>query len=149
MGGHMIAGHEQPEYNVGVDPRATQIVFDCGKPITMIGLDVTLQCRMTEEDLAAVRATETPLSRAIIRMTALWQDEGRQPDTDTPPRMPIAHDPLAALVTADPGFVTLERRCVVPDDRGCCLPGDGAPNVDVAVAVDVARVRQALVQLVK
>jgi purine nucleosidase len=149
MGGHMIPGHEKPEYNVSVDPRATRIVFGCSKPITMIGLDVTLQCRMTEEDLAAVRETGTPLSRAIMQMTSLWQDEGRQPDTDTPPRMPIAHDPLAALVAADPSFVTLERRSVVPDDHGCCLPGGGPPNTDVAVAVDVPRVRQALVQLVK
>jgi purine nucleosidase len=149
MGGHMIPGHDDPEYNVSVDPRATRIVFGCGKPITMVGLDVTMQCRMTEDDLSAVRAIETPFSRAIMHMTELWQHEGRQPDSDTPLRMPIAHDPLAALVIADPKFVTLEPRCVVPDDRGRCLPGDGPPNVDVAVAVDAVRVRQALVYLVR
>jgi purine nucleosidase len=149
MGGHMISGRDDPEYNVSVDPRATQIVFACGKPITMIGLDVTLQCQMTDDDLAAVRAIETPFSRALMQMTALWQAEGRQPDSDAPPRMPIVHDPLAALVVADPAFVTLESRCVVPDDHGRCLPGDGPPNVEVAVGVDPARVRHALVYLVK
>jgi len=149
MGGHMIPGRDDPEYNVSVDPRATQIVFACGKPITMIGLDVTLQCQMTDDDLSAVRAIETPFSRALMQMTELWQAEGRQPDSDAPPRMPIVHDPLAALVAADPAFVTLESRCVVPDDHGRCLPGDGPPNVEVAIAVDPARVRHALVYLVK
>jgi purine nucleosidase len=149
MGGHMIAGQDEPEYNVGVDPRATRIVFGCGKPITMIGLDVTLQCPLLPEDLDAIRSRETPLGRSLLRMTDLWQHHGRKPGDTAPLRTPIVHDPLAALVAADPSFVTLEARSVFPDDRGRCLPGDGPPNIDIAVAVDPARVRKALVELVE
>lgn len=149
MGGHMIPGRDEPEYNVSVDPRATQIVFAAGKPITMIGLDVTLNCCLTAEDLAAIGAKGTPLTRALLKMTELWQHEGRQPGDPSPLRMPVVHDPLAALVAADPSFVTLKARRVVPDDRGRCLATDGPPNVEVAVAVEPERVRRALVELVQ
>jgi purine nucleosidase/pyrimidine-specific ribonucleoside hydrolase len=149
MGGHMIPGRDEPEYNVTVDPRATRIVFGCGKPITMIGLDVTLQCVLTAGDLMAVGAKETPLTRALIQMTELWQKEGRKPDDTSPLRMPCVHDPLAALVAADPSFVTLESRTVAADDRGRCLASAGRPNIDVAVAVQPERVRQALVDLIQ
>jgi len=149
MGGHMIAGRDEPEYNVTVDPRATRIVFGCGKPITMIGLDVTLQCPLLPEDLSAIRSRETPLGRSLLTMTDLWQHHGRPPGDTSPLRTPIVHDPLAALVAADPSFVTLEARRVLPDDRGRCLRADGPPNIDVAVAVDPARVRSALVNLVQ
>ncbi|MFQ6133382.1 MAG: nucleoside hydrolase, partial [Armatimonadota bacterium] len=37
MGGHVMPDRENPEYNAGCDPRATQAVFACGKPIVMIG----------------------------------------------------------------------------------------------------------------
>jgi inosine-uridine nucleoside N-ribohydrolase len=149
MGGHMIAGRDEPEYNVWVDPRATKIVFGSGKPITMIGLDVTLQCPLLPEDLAAIRSRETPLSRALLQMTELWQRHGRAPGDTAPHRNPIVHDPLAALVAADPSFVKVEARSVAPDDRARCLPGGGPPNADVAVGVDPARVRKALVDLVQ
>jgi purine nucleosidase/pyrimidine-specific ribonucleoside hydrolase len=149
MGGHMMPGRDEPEYNVTVDPRATQIVFACGTPITMIGLDVTLQCRLMAEDLQAIGAKGTALTRSLIRMTELWQHEGRQPGDTSPLRVPIVHDPLAALVAADPSFVTLARRRVLPDDRGRCIAVDGEPNVDVAVGVDPERVRRALVEIVR
>jgi purine nucleosidase len=149
MGGHMIPGRDEPEYNVAVDPRATRIVFAAGKPITMIGLDVTLRCLLTAEDLAAIGARDTPLARALLRMTELWQQEGRRPGDPSPLRMPVVHDPLAALVAADPSFVGLEPRRVVPDDHGRCLAADGPPNVDVAVDVDPERVRRALVERIR
>jgi purine nucleosidase/pyrimidine-specific ribonucleoside hydrolase len=148
MGGHMMAGRDEPEYNVSVDPRATRIVFESGKPITMIGLDVTLQCPLLPEDLDAIRARNTPLAHSLIQMTELWQRHGRSPGDSSPLRTPIVHDPLAALVAADPSFVRIEPRRVRIDDRGRVLPG-GSPGVDVAVGVDPARVRQALVELIR
>jgi purine nucleosidase len=147
MGGHVMPDRENPEYNVGADPRATQVVFGCGKPITMIGLDVTLQCRMQPEELAAIRAKDTPLSKAIMRMTELWQEAHRQGEAEQP-RMPVVHDPLAVLVAADPSFVRCEAMRTEIDERGCCRKTSGPPNVDVAVEVDAERVRSTLVQLI-
>lgn len=52
MGGAMREGGNRTpsaEFNILVDPRAAQIVFDCGRPITAMGLDVTHQVIATED----------------------------------------------------------------------------------------------------
>lgn len=147
MGGHTMADREKAEYNAGADPRATKVVFGCGKPITMIGLDVTLQCRMRSSELETIRAKDTPLSRAIVRMTELWQEAHRRGDDDAP-RMPVVHDPLAVLVAADPTLVRCEAEHIEIDERGRCVKTPGRPNVAVAVDVDADRVRQRLVELI-
>ena len=148
MGGHVMPDRPEPEYNAGCDPRATRAVFASGKPITTIGLDVTLRCQMQPEDLEAIRAKDTSLSRAIMRMTELWQAAGRRPGDTSPPRMPVVHDPLAALVVAEPELVKLEPMRVEIDQRGNCLRTDGEPNVQVAVDVDPEAVRRRLVELI-
>ncbi|MGQ9730621.1 MAG: nucleoside hydrolase, partial [Candidatus Zipacnadales bacterium] len=73
MGGHVMPDREGPEYNASVDPRATRLMFESGKPLLMIGLDVTLRCVMTPADLEEIAAKATPLAEAIIKMTRLWQ----------------------------------------------------------------------------
>jgi purine nucleosidase len=144
MGGHTIADCEKPEYNARGDPRATKVVFGCGKPITMVGEDVTLQCRLRPEDLEAIGAKDTPLSRAIMRMTELFQQAGRPGGR----RRPIVHDPLAVLVAADPSFVRCEDEHIEIDEQGGCVKTPGKPNVAVAVEVDADRVRRTLVELI-
>ncbi|MFQ6098466.1 MAG: nucleoside hydrolase, partial [Armatimonadota bacterium] len=146
MAGHVMPNRDNPEYNAGADPRATQAVFATHVPKIMVGLDVTLRCVMTRDDLDAIRAKDTPLSNAIIGMTELWQKAGHRPGQ--PPRMPCVHDPLAVLVADDPSLVRLEPMRIRIDDAGRCIRDDGEPNVQVAVDVDPQRVRKRLVQLV-
>ena len=148
MGGHVMPDREGPEYNAGADPRATKTVFACGKPVTMIGLDVTLKCRMTQDDLDAIKGKNTPLGNTIIRMTELWQEAGRRGSPDAPLRMPVVHDPLAVLVAADPSLVTLEPMHIEIDEQGRCIKTAGDPNVNVAVDVDPVPVRRKLVELI-
>lgn len=148
MGGHVMPGRNDAEYNAGADPRATRVVFSCGKPIIMIGLDVTLKCRMTQDDLNAIRGKDTPLGNIIIKMTELWQAAGRRGSPDAPPPMPIVHDPLAVLAAADPSIVELEPMHIEIDERGRCIKTEGEPNVDVAVDVDPVPVRKKLVELI-
>ncbi len=60
MGGAMREGGNvtpSAEYNIFADPDAAAIVFDCGRPITAIGLDVTHQLITTPALLEALRAT--------------------------------------------------------------------------------------------
>jgi purine nucleosidase/pyrimidine-specific ribonucleoside hydrolase len=140
MGGHMIPTLAHPEYNTQCDPRASQIVFRSSKPVTMVGLDVTLKCQMTQDDLDTVEAKGTPLSRALIDMTNLW----RKLDWA---HLPIIHDPLAALVCVEPNLVTLETRRVKVDEVGHIVAD--AQGEEVAVAVDVRPddVRRRVVEL--
>jgi purine nucleosidase len=146
MGGHVIPDRESPEYNASVDPRATRLMFEAGKPLLMVGLDVTLKCVMKPEELGEIEAKDTPLSRAIMTMTRLWQKAGAK--EGQPPRMPCIHDPLAALVCAEPDLVTTEMMHLDIDEGGRCLRGEGEPNAEVAVSVDAPRVRRRVIELI-
>ena len=146
MGGHLMAGHDGPEYNASVDPRATRLMFGSGKPLLMVGLDVTLRCVMAPGELEEIEAKDTPLSRAIVTMTRLWQQAVSPPGE--PLRTPCIHDPLAALVSAEPSFVQTEGMHLDIDNEGRCLRGEGEPNVEVAVEVDAEAVRRRIVQLI-
>lgn len=145
MGGHIMPDRVQPEYNVVCDPRASKIVFGCGKPITMIGLDVTLKCQMVPGDLEAINAKGTPLAQAILRMTELWQGG---PDGQRKKSMPIVHDPLAALAVVEPDIVQGENLNIDIDEKGNCVVGSGPANALVAQRVDPVRVRARVVELI-
>jgi purine nucleosidase len=146
MGGHVIPDRENPEYNASADPRATRLMFESGKPLLMVGLDVTLKCVMQPEELEEIEAKDTPLSRAIMTMTRLWQEAGAK--EGQPPRMPCIHDPLAALVCVEPDVVTAEPMHIDIDEQGRCIRGEGEPNAEVAVSVDAPRVRRRVIDLI-
>ncbi len=86
------------EYNIQRDRIAAEIVFRSGVPITAVGLDVTLQCKLGAADLERLRRAENPASRFLVRLIELWQN-------GHPNQYPILHDPLAVAVAMDPHFV--------------------------------------------
>jgi len=71
MGGAMReGGNHSPsaEFNILVDPHAADIVFRCGRPITVMGLDVTHQVLATPERRDRIRQIETNPGRATAGM---------------------------------------------------------------------------------
>jgi len=71
MGGAMReAGNHSPsaEFNILVDPHAAKRVFDCGRPITAFGLDVTHQVLATKERVARIRRLGNPAAIATANM---------------------------------------------------------------------------------
>lgn len=52
MGGAAVGGNVTPaaEFNIYDDPEAAQIVFKCGAPLVMCGLDVTMQAELRPAD---------------------------------------------------------------------------------------------------
>jgi purine nucleosidase len=86
------------EYNIERDRIAAEIVFRSGVPVTAVGLDVTLQCRLGAADLERLRRAENPASRFLVRLIELWQN-------GHPDQYPILHDPLAVAVAMDPNLV--------------------------------------------
>jgi len=146
MGGHVTPEREGPEYNASVDPRATRLMFESGKPLLMVGLDVTLRCVMTPGELDEIAGKGTPLSQAIMTMTGLWQEHVSP--AGRPLRPPCIHDPLAALASAEPSFVKTEMMHIDIDDAGRCLRGPGEPNAEVAVDVNPEAVRRRIVELI-
>ncbi len=71
MGGAMReAGNISPsaEFNILVDPHAADIVFRCGRPLTVMGLDVTHQVLATPERRDRIRAIDNEAARATAAM---------------------------------------------------------------------------------
>ena len=66
MGGSMELGNvtAAAEFNIHVDPHAARVVFECGAPIVMLGLDVTHKALVTDERLAGIKAIGTPVAQA-------------------------------------------------------------------------------------
>jgi purine nucleosidase len=86
------------EYNIRRDRVAAQIVFQSGVPITAVGLDVTMKCKLEGADLARLRAADNPASQFLVQLIELWQN-GR------PDQLPTLHDPLAVAVALQPSLV--------------------------------------------
>jgi purine nucleosidase len=71
MGGAMReGGNHSPsaEFNILVDPQAADIVFRCGRPITVMGLDVTHQVLATAERRDRIRAIDNEAGQATAGM---------------------------------------------------------------------------------
>lgn len=71
MGGAMReSGNISPsaEFNMLVDPHAAEIVFNCGRPITQMGLDASHQVLTTRERLERLKKIDTAPARATVGM---------------------------------------------------------------------------------
>jgi len=132
MGG--VVGTPMAEWNIRCDPEAARLCFDSGIPITMVGLDVTLQCKMTREDVEAVGARGTPPTALLARMIEAW--------TGVTKNTPTLHDPLAVAASFRPGLVTRQPRRVAVETRGeftrafTLATQSDAPNAEVCLGVD-------------
>ena len=75
MGGAMREGGNRTpsaEFNIMVDPEAADIVFQCGRPITSMGLDVTHQVLSTRERVARIRALDNSVAIATAGMLSFF-----------------------------------------------------------------------------
>jgi inosine-uridine nucleoside N-ribohydrolase len=132
------------EYNIERDRVAAEIVFRSGVPITAVGLDVTMRCKLAAPDMDRLRAAGNPASRFLVRLIELWQN-------GHPDQYPILHDPLAVAVTMHPNLVETQLGSVrvetssaltngmtmfTPVDR---LPPDTHATTLVARQVDARR----------
>ena len=127
MGGAF--GLLRPEYNVRRDSLASSIVFSSGVPITAVGLDVTLRCRLEGADMERMRAAGNDASRFLVRLIELWQS-GQQPG-----QYPTLHDPLAmavvfraALVETQLGRVEVETAGTVGNGLTLFTPPERLPK---------------------
>jgi purine nucleosidase len=71
MGGAMReSGNISPsaEFNILVDPQAAEIVFNCGRPITQLGLDASHQVLTTRERIAQLKEIDNEPARATVGM---------------------------------------------------------------------------------
>lgn len=81
MGGAAGAGNWTPaaEFNIYVDPEATDMVFKSGIPITMCGLDVTHEAQVMDEDIERVRAITNPVAQCVAGLLDFFMIYHRDP----------------------------------------------------------------------
>ncbi len=75
MGGAMREGGNfspSAEFNMLVDPHAAHIVFECGRPIVVFGLDVTHQVLATPERVERIRALNNGAATATADMIGFF-----------------------------------------------------------------------------
>ena len=109
MGGAMReGGNHSPsaEFNILVDPHAADIVFRCGRPITVFGLDATHQVLATEERLARIRAIDSAAGQATAGMLDFYDrhDTAKYQSPGAP-----LHDPCTIAFLLKPGLFEGKR----------------------------------------
>ncbi len=117
MGGAL--DRPEAEWNFKRDPEAARIVLESGLPITMVGLDVTLRCRLTPRQIEDIARAGTPLLKLLGEFL-------RREDPNDP--LFALHDPLALGVTADRSLVKLQRTIIDVETRGEFTAGATVPR---------------------
>ena len=76
MGGGLFeGGNTTPaaEFNIFVDPHAAEVVFRCGRPITLMPLDVTHEALTTRARVEAFRDMGTPVGIATAELLDFFE----------------------------------------------------------------------------
>ncbi len=130
MGGSFSTGNITPfaSFNIYSDPHAARIVFGCGAPVTMIGLDVTRKTMPTPEWCAELRATGSPAATVVAD---LWSN----PTVFMNDACVIAHMLEPRLFRTEKVRVEIEITDLVQMGRTRLTDGDW--NVHAATDVDV------------
>jgi inosine-uridine nucleoside N-ribohydrolase len=96
MGGAYFSN--QAEYNFKRDRTAAEIVFQSGVPVTAVGLDVTSQGKLRDQDLDRLRLGTDPAGQFLVRLLDLAEEETHEAH-------PTLHDPLAIAAIFRPDLV--------------------------------------------
>ena len=103
------------EFNIAADPEAARAVLLAPWPLTLVGLDVTLQVRMGAVEAAACMAAGRPIpafcARVLRAYMAAYEHMGDRPEAPM-------HDPLAVAVALDPSLVAALQLPVEVETRG-------------------------------
>ena len=130
-----------PEWNIVCDPEAAEIVLNSDMKITMIGLDVTLKCRLTDEELKRFILKDKKRKGCLSILTEKWMAESKH--------NPILHDPLVAGYLMNPSLLAFEEGGVVVETEGIYTRGMTVNRKDVFGHKPLNRVNCQIAKTVK
>lgn len=132
------------EFNFYVDPHAAEIVFSSGVPIDMVGLNVTMQTGISDEEFDDIARTVGDSRKVYSELLEFYRNIYRVNDLGF--RIVAMHDSLAAAFLMDERVLEMRKAKVQIDcSTGLCRGRSIAdfksesPNARVAVAVDRPR----------
>jgi pyrimidine-specific ribonucleoside hydrolase len=147
MGGAAGFGNITPaaEFNIYADPHAAAAVFQSGIPIDMYGLDVTNRALISEEEMAALRATGKTIPNACCDMLKTYADFYESVGFSGL----ALHDPFAMAGLIDESLAEFKECYVEVETQGALTKGKTvvdtfgvtgkAPNCRVAMDLDRQR----------
>lgn len=104
MGGAYQLGNITPaaEFNIYADPEAAHIVFTCGRPVVMIGLDLTRQALATKVVVEKIGTIGNKASKLFVSLMEFFSYTQNQIfGWEAPP----VHDPTTIAYLIDPSII--------------------------------------------
>lgn len=138
MGGAVYRGHApgskpEPEWNIRSNAAAARTVFMSGVPLLVAPLDSTADLKLTPELRVRIFTLGTPLTDALSALDQVWRHTNHWKGDQ-----PTLFDVLAVeLVQPRKPYALTRLRLEVASD-GLTRPVPGAPNAEVALAVEPA-----------
>ena len=126
MGGAIGVGNvtSSAEFNLWFDPEAASIVFQCGRPITMVPLEVTHQALATEEIVSRLRIADRPVPNFVADLLVFFAASYK--NVFGFPAPPV-HDPCAVaavieqeIIQAADMYVEIETTSTLSAGRTVC-----------------------------
>jgi inosine-uridine nucleoside N-ribohydrolase len=146
MGGGIGVGNVTPaaEFNIWADPEAAAVVFGCGAPVRMCGLDLTRQFEVDEAVIGRLRQIGNEVATFVAD---LFDHYCAAIEARSGIRRAALHDPCAVLAVTHPELFTVDELAVeveltgrhtrgmtLADQRG--FVGGASPNVQVMRTID-------------
>lgn len=134
------------EFNVYVDPHAAHMVYHSGMPMTLVPLDVTYQCVLTQTEVDELLAIASPLTRFIAEATRFYMAFHAEYQRI---QGCVINDPLALALAFAPELVETQALYVSVDIQSDLSLGktmadfyqawQKPPNMQVALQVQARR----------
>lgn len=140
MGG--TSGLPLAEWNVRSDALAAREVLAAGIPVTLLGANITLRCRLRSADLLSLKNRNTEMAALLHSLVTIWQ---RHRPRWHPP-YPYLHDPLTITMLCRPKMFRYAEMpvCIITQGamRGYMLPRwPGGSPVKAVVDIQAADAR--------
>ncbi|XP_022743754.1 uridine nucleosidase 1-like [Durio zibethinus] len=121
LGGSFFAlGNVNPaaEANIYGDPEAADVVFTSGANIVVVGINITTQVKMTDDDLLELKQSKGKYAKLLSDMCKFYRDWHVRSDGVYGI---FLHDPVSFVALVRPDLFTYKKGVVRVETQGICL----------------------------
>ncbi|KAF5750497.1 Uridine-ribohydrolase 1 isoform 1 [Tripterygium wilfordii] len=121
LGGAFFAlGNVNPaaEANIYGDPEAADVVFTSGANIVVVGINVTTQVKLTDDDLLELRQSKGKYALLLSDMCKFYRDWHVKSDDVYGV---FLHDPVSFVALVRPDLFTYKKGVVRVETQGICM----------------------------